>query len=136
MGDWFRNFYLLSELTSPGLNLHFWELNWLELSWPAHFQATTFFVITCFLLVCHISHCNHVLFNVFTVACDWCIFRQVGGIVHMGKENILLPHWFILSGDSFLEGLLVNGWLSKLVFATGQVENSIATWTFNLSEFI
>ncbi|XP_044504933.1 uncharacterized protein LOC123225129 isoform X2 [Mangifera indica] len=37
-------------------------------------------------------------------------------------------------GDSFLEGLLVNGWLSKLVFATGQVENSIATWTFNLKE--
>ncbi|KAJ0083211.1 hypothetical protein Patl1_30579 [Pistacia atlantica] len=34
--------------------------------------------------------------------------------------------------DSFLEGLLVNGWLSKLVFATGQVEKSIATWTFNL----
>ncbi|XVF05751.1 hypothetical protein REPUB_Repub05bG0199200 [Reevesia pubescens] len=33
---------------------------------------------------------------------------------------------------SFLEGLLVNGWLLKLIFKCGRVEKSIATWTFFL----
>ncbi|KDO60262.1 hypothetical protein CISIN_1g012734mg [Citrus sinensis] len=36
------------------------------------------------------------------------------------------------TGEAFLEGLLVNGWLSKLVLASGEVEKSIATWTFKL----
>lgn len=36
------------------------------------------------------------------------------------------------TGQTFLEGLLVNGWLSKLVLASGAVEKSIATWTFKL----
>ncbi|OMP02420.1 hypothetical protein COLO4_11107 [Corchorus olitorius] len=31
---------------------------------------------------------------------------------------------------SFLEGLLINGWLLKLIFKCGHVEKSIATWTF------
>ncbi|CDP07037.1 unnamed protein product [Coffea canephora] len=35
-------------------------------------------------------------------------------------------------GETFLEGLLTNGWLLKLVFISGQLEDSIATWTFNL----
>ncbi|XP_031260200.1 uncharacterized protein LOC116118353 [Pistacia vera] len=48
--------------------------------------------------------------------------NEVNSFVELSNEK----------GDSFLEGLLVNGWLSKLVFATGQVEKSIATWTFNL----
>lgn len=34
-------------------------------------------------------------------------------------------------GDSFLEGLLVNGWLSKLAFLSGHVEKPVALWTFN-----
>ncbi|XWS74353.1 hypothetical protein CRYUN_Cryun02cG0207800 [Craigia yunnanensis] len=33
---------------------------------------------------------------------------------------------------SFLEGLLINGWLLKLIFKCGRVEKSIATWTFFL----
>ncbi|GMY15940.1 hypothetical protein FCV25MIE_11179 [Fagus crenata] len=35
-------------------------------------------------------------------------------------------------GNTFLEGLLANGWLSKLVSTCGHVEKSIATWAFNL----
>uniref|UniRef100_A0A9I9CKE4 Coiled-coil SMC6 And NSE5 INteracting (CANIN) domain-containing protein n=1 Tax=Cucumis melo TaxID=3656 RepID=A0A9I9CKE4_CUCME len=35
-------------------------------------------------------------------------------------------------GDAFLEGLLVNGWLSTLVSLTGRAEKSLAIWTFNL----
>ncbi|XP_045827877.1 uncharacterized protein LOC123919895 [Trifolium pratense] len=34
-------------------------------------------------------------------------------------------------GDSFLEGLLVNGWLSKLAFLSCQVEKPVAIWAFN-----
>ncbi|XP_022755581.1 uncharacterized protein LOC111303518 isoform X2 [Durio zibethinus] len=33
---------------------------------------------------------------------------------------------------SFLEGLLINGWLLKLIFKCGCLEKSIATWTFLL----
>ncbi|XVF46250.1 hypothetical protein PTKIN_Ptkin03bG0012500 [Pterospermum kingtungense] len=33
---------------------------------------------------------------------------------------------------SFLEGLLINGWLLKLILKCGRVEKSIATWTFFL----
>ncbi|XVE59021.1 hypothetical protein DITRI_Ditri05aG0011000 [Diplodiscus trichospermus] len=33
---------------------------------------------------------------------------------------------------SFLEGLLINGWLLKLIIKCGCVEKSIATWTFSL----
>lgn len=35
------------------------------------------------------------------------------------------------AGQSFIEGLLKNGWLSKLVFAIGYLEDSVASWTFN-----
>ncbi|KAJ4725019.1 Actin protein 2/3 complex subunit-like protein [Melia azedarach] len=35
-------------------------------------------------------------------------------------------------GETFFEGLLVNGWLSKLVLSSCEVEKSIANWTFNL----
>ncbi|XP_054812585.1 uncharacterized protein LOC129313467 isoform X2 [Prosopis cineraria] len=34
-------------------------------------------------------------------------------------------------GDKFLEGLLINGWLPKLVFLCQHVEKSIAIWAFN-----
>ncbi|WOL15704.1 hypothetical protein Cni_G24485 [Canna indica] len=34
-------------------------------------------------------------------------------------------------GESFLEGLLVNKWLSKLAFISGSVDDSIANWIFN-----
>ncbi|KAK9940019.1 hypothetical protein M0R45_016697 [Rubus argutus] len=36
------------------------------------------------------------------------------------------------NGDTLLEGLIVNGWLSKVVLARGHVEKSVAMWTFNL----
>ncbi|CAN4120387.1 unnamed protein product [Withania somnifera] len=35
-------------------------------------------------------------------------------------------------GEAFLEGLLVNGWLLKLVTDRGRVEKCIGAWTFNL----
>ncbi|GFZ12832.1 hypothetical protein Acr_23g0012170 [Actinidia rufa] len=38
----------------------------------------------------------------------------------------------IEKGEVFLERLLVNGWLLKLVNASGHVEKSIATWAFGL----
>ncbi|KAB1226779.1 hypothetical protein CJ030_MR1G022522 [Morella rubra] len=38
-------------------------------------------------------------------------------------------------GDTFLEGLLTNGWLSRLAVVCGHVEKSIATWAFNLMLF-
>lgn len=47
----------------------------------------------------------------------------------------LIPR-YVFSGDTLLEGLIVNGWLSKVVLARGHVEKSVAMWTFNLSEFI
>ncbi|CAL0334014.1 unnamed protein product [Lupinus luteus] len=34
-------------------------------------------------------------------------------------------------GDIFLEGLLINGWLLKLAFLCGHVEEPIAIWAFN-----
>ncbi|GAB2275131.1 hypothetical protein Dimus_009893 [Dionaea muscipula] len=34
-------------------------------------------------------------------------------------------------GESFLRGLLLNGWLSNLVLKCGHLEESIAIWTFN-----
>lgn len=50
--------------------------------------------------------------------------------------SIILSHLFdmFLAGDTFLEGLLTNGWLSRLAVVCGHVEKSIATWAFNLSE--
>lgn len=41
--------------------------------------------------------------------------------------------WTVV-GEPFLEGLLVDGWLLKLIFTQGRVEKSISTWIFNLSE--
>ncbi|XP_021766415.1 uncharacterized protein LOC110730894 isoform X1 [Chenopodium quinoa] len=35
-------------------------------------------------------------------------------------------------GATFLEGLLLNGWLSKLIITRGYLEESIAKWTINL----
>ncbi|XP_058107867.1 uncharacterized protein LOC131251264 isoform X2 [Magnolia sinica] len=35
-------------------------------------------------------------------------------------------------GETFLEGLLLNGWLSKLVIKCGHVEDSIVSWTLYL----
>ncbi|TXG73779.1 hypothetical protein EZV62_002358 [Acer yangbiense] len=48
--------------------------------------------------------------------------NEVNSLVELTAEN----------GETFLEGLLINGWLSKLVITRGHVEKSIATWTFNL----
>ncbi|XP_016439262.1 uncharacterized protein LOC107765164 isoform X1 [Nicotiana tabacum] len=56
-----------------------------------------------------------------------CVLLQT----FMGHENSL----FELKneeGEAFLEGLLVHGWLLKLVKNHGLVEKSIATWTFSL----
>ncbi|XP_004287554.1 PREDICTED: uncharacterized protein LOC101295940 isoform X2 [Fragaria vesca subsp. vesca] len=39
------------------------------------------------------------------------------------------------NGNTLLEGLLVNGWLSNVVFAKGHVEKSVAMWTFNLMAY-
>ncbi|KAH9700368.1 actin protein 2/3 complex subunit-like protein [Citrus sinensis] len=50
------------------------------------------------------------------------INNEVNTLVELSTET----------GEAFLEGLLVNGWLSKLVLASGEVEKSIATWTFKL----
>ncbi|MCL7027198.1 hypothetical protein MKW94_026221 [Papaver nudicaule] len=36
------------------------------------------------------------------------------------------------TGETFLQGLLINGWLLKLVHKSGHVEESIAIWSFNL----
>ncbi|XP_068643672.1 uncharacterized protein [Aristolochia californica] len=36
------------------------------------------------------------------------------------------------NGETFLEGLLMNGWLAKLVFVCGHVEETLATWSSNL----
>ncbi|ONI00919.1 hypothetical protein PRUPE_6G111800 [Prunus persica] len=47
---------------------------------------------------------------------------ELNSVIDISTEN----------GDTFLEGLLVNGWLSKLVFASRHLEKSVATWTFNL----
>lgn len=48
--------------------------------------------------------------------------NELNSLVELSSEN----------GDSFIEGLLNNGWLLKLVLAGSHVEESIATWTFNL----
>ncbi|KAL5765686.1 hypothetical protein ACOSP7_016303 [Xanthoceras sorbifolium] len=48
--------------------------------------------------------------------------NEVNSLVELPAED----------GETFLEGLLINGWLSKLVIRRGHVEKSIATWTFNL----
>ncbi|KAH7690609.1 hypothetical protein IHE45_02G059700 [Dioscorea alata] len=37
----------------------------------------------------------------------------------------------VVEGTNFLEGLLINRWLTKLVFSCGAVEDSVASWTFN-----
>ncbi|GAV73453.1 hypothetical protein CFOL_v3_16939 [Cephalotus follicularis] len=59
------------------------------------------------------------------VSCDLlCSFMntELNSLVELTTQN----------GAAFLEGFLVNGWLSKLVFIRGHVEKSIANWTFNL----
>ncbi|GMH10934.1 hypothetical protein Nepgr_012775 [Nepenthes gracilis] len=38
-------------------------------------------------------------------------------------------------GETFFTGLLLNGWLSKLVFKCGCIEEAIAIWTFNLLSY-
>lgn len=43
-------------------------------------------------------------------------------------------HHDAVAGEAFLEGLLVNGWLLKLVTDHGRVEKCIGAWTFSLSE--
>nr|XP_029147206.1 uncharacterized protein LOC112736501 isoform X3 [Arachis hypogaea] len=34
-------------------------------------------------------------------------------------------------GDNFLQGLLINGWLTKLAFLCGHIEKPVAIWSFN-----
>ncbi|KAL6976371.1 hypothetical protein U1Q18_025157 [Sarracenia purpurea var. burkii] len=50
----------------------------------------------------------------------------------MDNEFNSLVELDIEKGEAFLERLLVNGWLLKLVYTCGHVEKSIATWTFGL----
>ncbi|XP_062082179.1 uncharacterized protein LOC133788639 [Humulus lupulus] len=47
---------------------------------------------------------------------------ELNSLVELSLEN----------GDSFIEGLLVDGWLTKLVLTYRHVEESIAVWTYNL----
>lgn len=47
---------------------------------------------------------------------------DLNSLLELGSEN----------GESFLQGLLVNGWLSKLPFLCGYVEKSVAEWALNL----
>ncbi|XP_076902252.1 uncharacterized protein LOC143556934 [Bidens hawaiensis] len=48
--------------------------------------------------------------------------HEVNSLVELSTE----------SGEMFFEGLLTNGWLLNLVNKHGEVENSIAKWTFHL----
>ncbi|KGN64767.1 uncharacterized protein LOC101216339 isoform X1 [Cucumis sativus] len=57
-----------------------------------------------------------------------CQFLQT----FLNNEVNSLVNLTVEKGDVFLEGLLVNGWLSTLVSLTGHVEKSLAIWTFNL----
>ncbi|CAL5436149.1 unnamed protein product [Camellia sinensis] len=50
----------------------------------------------------------------------------------MNNEINSLVELDVEKGEVFLERLLVNGWLLKLVYTCGHVEKSIATWTFGL----
>ncbi|KAF5810285.1 hypothetical protein HanXRQr2_Chr04g0167641 [Helianthus annuus] len=51
-----------------------------------------------------------------------CVDHEVNSLVELSTE----------SGETFFEGLLTNGWLLKLVSKCGEVEKSIANWTFHL----
>ncbi|KAL8217179.1 hypothetical protein R6Q57_024016 [Mikania cordata] len=51
-----------------------------------------------------------------------CVNHEVNSLVELSTE----------SGETFFEGLLTNGWLLKLVNKCGEVEESIAKWTFHL----
>ncbi|KAK5846946.1 uncharacterized protein LOC108480367 [Gossypium arboreum] len=58
---------------------------------------------------------------------NWSILQsfmnnELNSLVGLTKEQ----------GCTFLEGLLKNGWLLKLIFKCGCVEKSLATWTFFL----
>lgn len=57
-----------------------------------------------------------------------CHFLQT----FLNNEVNSLVNLTVEKGDAFLEGLLVNGWLSTLVSLTGRAEKSLAIWTFNL----
>jgi hypothetical protein len=37
-------------------------------------------------------------------------------------------------GEGFLEGLLMAGWLAKLVHISGSLEDSVASWTLTKSK--
>ncbi|KAL2938480.1 Rab3 GTPase-activating protein non-catalytic subunit [Bienertia sinuspersici] len=47
------------------------------------------------------------------------------------EGNVLLDNSSEM-GETLLKGLLVNGWLSKLIITYGVLEESIAKWTLNL----
>ncbi|KAJ0577163.1 hypothetical protein HanIR_Chr05g0232891 [Helianthus annuus] len=51
-----------------------------------------------------------------------CVDHEVNSLVKLSTE----------SGETFFEGLLTNGWQLKLVSKCGEVEKSIAKWTFHL----
>ena len=67
---------------------------------------------------------------------EFLILHQHDHTYLFSKVCIHLPLSYLLAGNTFLEGLLANGWLSKLVSTRGHVEKSIATWAFNLSKYI
>ncbi|XP_028125457.1 uncharacterized protein LOC114322367 isoform X1 [Camellia sinensis] len=64
------------------------------------------------------------------------VFHELGscGLLQsfMNNEINSLVELDVEKGEVFLERLLVNGWLLKLVYTCGHVEKSIATWTFGL----
>ncbi|KAI3822825.1 hypothetical protein L1987_10423 [Smallanthus sonchifolius] len=51
-----------------------------------------------------------------------CVNHEVNSLVELSSE----------SGETFFEGLLANGWLLNLISKCGEVEKSIAKWTFHL----
>ncbi|MQM15651.1 hypothetical protein Taro_048604 [Colocasia esculenta] len=48
----------------------------------------------------------------------------------LGRKPNSVLDLTIEKGETFLEGLLIDGWLLKLVVFCGSVEDSIASWTF------
>lgn len=62
----------------------------------------------------------------------WCNSNWFTLFFHAFKNGISNS----FPGDTFLEGLLVNGWLLKLITVQNHVEEVIAKWTFNLSEWM
>jgi len=65
--------------------------------------------------------------------CRLCMENLFCCILAVGK--VLINSTCIQTAEKFLKGLLLNGWLSKLIMNCRFLEESIAKWTFNLCEY-